>query len=228
LSLAQPQQRSGLAHRGEETRRRILDAAIDVFAAEGYEAAHTRLLAERSGVKLPAIQYYFGNKEGLFRAVIEYIAERVDERMAPAADRARAGLAHGESDRARLLALMHELLDSFAENVLSSDCPESWRRIIARGEIENAVALEPLRDCIMRQTVAPCVSLIARLLGRPEADERIHLRAVAILGQIHIFTMHGVRGGFGWAGYSRDQVRAIQAIVRENTEAIFAAGDGAR
>lgn len=57
--------------RGEDTRRRILEAALEIFAAQGYEGASTRALAERAGVNLPAIQYYFGSKEGLYLAVLE-------------------------------------------------------------------------------------------------------------------------------------------------------------
>ncbi len=74
-------------------------AAIETFASVGYEAAHTRLIAERAGIKLPAIAYYFGSKEGLFRAVIEHIATQFEQRMAPVAGRVRAALADPAASR---------------------------------------------------------------------------------------------------------------------------------
>src|SRR5260370_8898895 len=92
-------------HRGEDTRRRILDTAIEVFASVGYEAASTRALAERAGVNLPAIPYYFGSKEGLYRAAIEQIVRGIHHRMAPLADRVSATLAAGDPARTELLAL---------------------------------------------------------------------------------------------------------------------------
>ncbi len=67
--------RPGTPGRGEDTARRILLAAIEVFADEGYEGASTRSLASHAGVNAPAIQYYFGSKEGLYRAVIAHIAQ---------------------------------------------------------------------------------------------------------------------------------------------------------
>ena len=79
--------------RGEDTRRRILETALQVFATEGYEGASTRQLAERAGVNLPAIQYYFGSKEGLFRAVIDSIIERTETHMAPLAVEVKGALA---------------------------------------------------------------------------------------------------------------------------------------
>jgi TetR/AcrR family transcriptional regulator, regulator of cefoperazone and chloramphenicol sensitivity len=54
--------RPGSQQRGEETRTRILEAALELFAASGFEGASTRTIAEQAGVNLPAIQYYFGSK----------------------------------------------------------------------------------------------------------------------------------------------------------------------
>src|SRR5579875_1676289 len=45
---------------------------MEVFASHGYEGATTRVLARRARVTLPAIQYYFGSKEGLYRATVAY------------------------------------------------------------------------------------------------------------------------------------------------------------
>ena len=68
--------RPPMQQRSEDTRLRILQAALEVFAAEGYDGASTRTLAQRAGVNLPALQYYFGSKEGLYRAVIDCSATR--------------------------------------------------------------------------------------------------------------------------------------------------------
>ncbi len=51
--------------RGDETRLRIIEAAIESFGEHGFEAASTRDIAARAGVNAPALQYYFENKEGV-------------------------------------------------------------------------------------------------------------------------------------------------------------------
>src|SRR5215475_8913359 len=109
--------RPGTHVRGEETRRRILDAALEMFASQGYEGASTRLLAERAGVNLPAIQYYFGSKEGLYRAVIQSIAEDTEAHMAPLAVKVKAALANPDTTREELLELLCAMLESFVELV---------------------------------------------------------------------------------------------------------------
>jgi len=212
------------AQRGEETRRRILEAAVETFASVGYDAAHTRLLAERAGVKLPAISYYFGSKEGLFAAVIEHIAAQFERHMAPVAERVQAGLAEAAASRAALLALLCDLLDAFAETMLSPAYPESWRLIIVRAEIANLAALEPIHNSIRRLAVEPAKALIGRLGGASEAKEISWMRAAAILGQINIFCKPQVRHGLCWAEYTEEHSRAVRTIVREHVQAIFGAG----
>jgi AcrR family transcriptional regulator len=50
-------------------RRRLLDAALPLFAAKGYQQTSTREIADAAGANLAAINYYFGDKAGLYRAV---------------------------------------------------------------------------------------------------------------------------------------------------------------
>lgn len=53
-----------------DTRTRILEAAERLFAQRGFAGTTVRELASHAGVNLAMIHYYFGNKEGLYRALI--------------------------------------------------------------------------------------------------------------------------------------------------------------
>src|SRR5487761_1966177 len=137
--------RPGGNPRGEDTRRRILDTALALFGSLGFEATTTRALAERAGVNLPAIQYYFGSKEGLYRAVIQQIAERIEAHAGPVAARITAALA-GQPAHQDLLAL---LLD---ETLADRD---SCRRFFARVEIEQNPAIDALHACVACHILGP-------------------------------------------------------------------------
>lgn len=50
---------------------KILAAAESVFAEKGFKGASVGLIAERANVPKPNVYYYFGNKEELYRRVIE-------------------------------------------------------------------------------------------------------------------------------------------------------------
>ncbi|MGM1063578.1 TetR/AcrR family transcriptional regulator [Saccharothrix sp. Mg75] len=55
----------------ERTRARILEAAAAEFGAKGYAGARVGGIAERAGVNKQLISYYFGGKEGLYRALAD-------------------------------------------------------------------------------------------------------------------------------------------------------------
>lgn len=57
--------------RGEQRRRAFLQAASDVFLEQGYEAASVNEVVRRAGGSLATLYSQFGNKDGLFWAMIE-------------------------------------------------------------------------------------------------------------------------------------------------------------
>jgi AcrR family transcriptional regulator len=62
-----------------DTRERILEVALDLFASDGYEKVSLREIAERVGVTKPALYYYFANKEELFLTLVEPILTRSEQ-----------------------------------------------------------------------------------------------------------------------------------------------------
>jgi AcrR family transcriptional regulator len=63
-----------LAHKelridGQETRTRLLDAALGLFAEQGFAKTSIREIALAAQVNISAISYYFGNKQGLYQAL---------------------------------------------------------------------------------------------------------------------------------------------------------------
>ena len=53
-----------------DTKKRILDAAEKLFAQQGFYATSLRMLTKEAGVNLAAVNYHFGSKEELIKAVI--------------------------------------------------------------------------------------------------------------------------------------------------------------
>jgi AcrR family transcriptional regulator len=49
----------------------ILDAAERLFSEIGYDACSTRSIAAKAGVNMAMLSYYFGSKDGLYKAVLE-------------------------------------------------------------------------------------------------------------------------------------------------------------
>jgi len=84
---------------GEAVRAALLQTARRLFAERGYQAVSVRALAAEARVNAAMIHYYFGNKEGLYLAVLR-------EALAPTLERL-AGLASaGRRDREALVELL--------------------------------------------------------------------------------------------------------------------------
>src|SRR5689334_18729350 len=57
----------------DDTRTRLLDAAGQVFAENGFKAATVREICRRAGAKnIAAVNYYFRDKEQLYRATLQH------------------------------------------------------------------------------------------------------------------------------------------------------------
>jgi AcrR family transcriptional regulator len=60
----------------EETRQRVVDAALSVFSEDGYATASLDDVARRAGVSRATVYYQFESKTGLLEAAIEAVAAR--------------------------------------------------------------------------------------------------------------------------------------------------------
>lgn len=107
----------GTQRRGDLTRQALLDAALVEFAASGFDAASTRAIAGRAGVRQGQLTYHFASKDVLWQATVDHLFERFDALLVagtpaiPADDRKDARHVFARSIRAlvRAVAALPEL-----------------------------------------------------------------------------------------------------------------------
>lgn len=208
--------------RGEDTRRRLIEAGIEVFGSSGFEAASTRHIADKAGVNLAAIPYYFGSKEGLYRAVAEYIAGD-DEPAASTARRIEALLKEIQPSREEALALLQELLDTLAITVIASDGKDHYNRFIMREFLDPSSAFDILYENFMQRILRPSTILIARLTDKTENDPECAVRAFALIGQILVFrtARAAVSKRLDWQDFTQERVDTIRLVIRQHIESYF-------
>ena len=61
---------------GNDRRKLLLDGATNLFAIRNYSAVSIKLISKTTGINTALIYYYYGNKEGLFRAVVENLTDK--------------------------------------------------------------------------------------------------------------------------------------------------------
>lgn len=84
--------------RGKETRSRILRAAVECFAQNGYDSTGVAEICERAGVTKGGFYHHFSSKQALFLELLEHWLAGVDTQL---------GMAGSDSDTApeRLLQM---------------------------------------------------------------------------------------------------------------------------
>ncbi|MCI0520956.1 MAG: TetR/AcrR family transcriptional regulator [Chloroflexi bacterium] len=64
-----------------ETRQRILQAAVDVFARKGYHAARVDEIVEVSQTSKGAVYFHFPSKQEIFLGLVDYFAGLLEKRL---------------------------------------------------------------------------------------------------------------------------------------------------
>lgn len=155
--------RTGRRPGASDTRSRVLLAARTTFGERGFEAATIRDIALRAGVDPALVHHYFGSKQQLFVAAMEFPFD-------PALMVSRI-----------LVGPREELGDRFVRFIL-----ELWEtpavRSLLLGVVRSA-STDPVAAGMLRQLLAegPFLAL-ARAIDRPDAALRATLAGSQLIG----------------------------------------------
>jgi TetR/AcrR family transcriptional regulator, regulator of cefoperazone and chloramphenicol sensitivity len=212
--------------RGEETRARIVNAALRMFGERGFEAASTRDIATSAGVNAPALQYYFDNKEGVYLACVEHIVKRVWEYLSDVVAAAERAVAENRSD-AELIDAFCTIQEQQAHLMFTSEEAGDWRLFMARlqsGEGPSA-GFQCINQQVSSRMSKVLSSIVGRMLGRPPDDEETLIRSMMLSGQMHVFhfARKSVLTKLNWDTIDANRLALLKRVIREHTGALLRA-----
>lgn len=204
---------NGHEERSEKTRARLVEAAIAVIGASGYEGATTRALTRAAGTNLSAIPYHFGTKKALHLAAAAEAAERARTAFLAALEPSAGGLED-------LLVRLHRL-------VVGAQAACGWMDFLGRAAHENDEAFAILYE----RAIAPTIARLAEGAGVPEGarGEELRMRLHAIVTSI--FGTRFISGvmlrGLGRSEIEGEAAARIEAMIRDLCRSDFLAVAGA-
>lgn len=156
------------------TRQALVDAAEDLFAEHGIEAVSLRQITAAAGVRnSTALQYHFGDRQGLLRAVLAKHHGHVEARRHDLLDAWEADPA------ASLRDLVAAYVRPAAAELAEPDGGRAWLRIVAQVVDRPDVDARQLGSRSPRDSTRRWRTLVGPLL--PEvAVTRLHRRFTAI------------------------------------------------
>lgn len=147
---------------GEQTRAALIDAARAEFLEAGYVGASMRRIARNAGVHQYAVQYHFGGKVDLYRAMVQsYVQRFVSQFQLP-----RSGAAE---DR----------VGQFARHYIAfiRDNPE-MPSLTQRMLVER----DPEAIAVVAESVGPMFNLLRMVVPPDVPDSEVHAGMMGIIG----------------------------------------------
>lgn len=164
--------------RSQETRSKILKAALVEFASSGFEGVSVREIAARAGVNHTLISHHFGGKEALWKAIAEWVFKNYNKQSL---DRKNALKGLEPS------VLIRILLKDFIE--FSAKFPDFYRFMMQANQ-NDSERLNWLVDRFLRKGADDELSIIkqAQDLGLMPEGDSLHMRYLFIGAATSIFT----------------------------------------
>lgn len=219
-----PTQRHPRHRPRSSARARLIDAALDLFAARGFDATSTRAIASRANVNLAAIPYYFRGKEGLYRAVAEHIASEINALVGAERDRVLEMLRRAPLSPAQARAAMHALIERLAAIIVSAEAVR-WAPFILREQMQPSAAFGVLYESFMEPTHRALSALLAAATGSGADSAATCLRVFTLIGQVLIFraARSAVLRRLGWSQIEARELEQIMTVLHENVDRLTVA-----
>ncbi|WP_144149074.1 CerR family C-terminal domain-containing protein [Paraburkholderia sp. BCC1884] len=210
--------------RGDETRHRIIEAAVELFGEHGFEGASTRDIAARAGVNAPALQYYFENKEGVYRACVEAMADDAWTSFAPAVAHAHQALREN-ADSTVLIDAFIRIQEAMADRTFEKANQPGRRLFFAREQAgyEPESATQILASRIRDPLNNVSSALVGRISGRAADDPITLIRTFSLHGQLMIFHVahRSTLSAFGWTSIDAKNAELLKSTVGEQTRTLL-------
>ena len=159
-----------------ETRARLLHAASRLFAERGYARVTVRDICKKARANVAAVNYHFGGKDGLYRAVMRHAMETM-QATTEAAHAAGRDLPAAERIRA--------YVSVFADRLLGGH-HETWiHQLMLREMSDPTPALAMVADEVLKPRMTYLSRAIAELLHCAPEDPRVVRCALSVTSQFN-------------------------------------------
>ncbi|MGN6724856.1 MAG: TetR/AcrR family transcriptional regulator [Tepidisphaeraceae bacterium] len=158
----------------QETKRKLVEAAGEVFAEQGFERATIKDITERAGVSVASVNYHFSDKQELYFHVVQMAHDAgldalrsLDLRDKPASAEERLAV----------------FVQRFLHNTLHPSRPAWHSQIIANETRYPTEATQRFVTEVLRPYVQNLETLMVELIGHPVAPRPLKLLINSVISQ---------------------------------------------
>jgi AcrR family transcriptional regulator len=172
--MASPLVKQKPAALADDTRTKLLDAAGEVFAESGFQAATVREICARAGVNVALVNYHFGDKLELYTEVLRHLIGSSGNGIIQKAIASTAP--PGEAFR--------ELIHAMLLRVCRGDRPGWQFRLMVHEFAQPTPAMSSVIDETMRPIYDRFRGLIGTMLNLPPDHDKVRLSTHSVIAQV--------------------------------------------
>ena len=190
------------------TRRRLMDAAADVFGEKGFRAAALADVADRAGYTIGAVYSNFASKDELFHALMR-------ERLRMAEEGLAAEFRDDESSAARSTGTAEDRIERELDRMAAAEdaVPPRWWRLLY--EYRAYAAADPAAWAELSDADRRCREIIARYIERFAAAVGLVLPMSAIeLAELSMALTDGLRAAHAEGRSTMTAGEGLRRVVR--------------
>ncbi|GAB6036603.1 CerR family C-terminal domain-containing protein [Fundidesulfovibrio butyratiphilus] len=203
--------------RGEDTRRRLLEEAIVLFAEHGYKAVSTRAIAQAAGANHAGIGFHFQNKSGLHQEAVNEMVREFSRICQTFLNAMEPVLGPPAADRNTLGRTLRQAVAQFVAASVETKRMRLLNRLFQQEQLTRSRAA----DQVYRQVARPVLNVLERLAvaagAAPEASLEAQTLAVSLLA---LMTVYGREAAFleNHMGGRADSPELLRALTRAAVE----------
>lgn len=163
---------------GADTRERLLAAAGEVFAEHGFARGQVREICRRAGANVAAVNYHFGDKAELYRAVLRFA-----HTCAAPTDALFAEIAPDLPGTEKLRRFIHALL----RQMLDEGRPAWHGKLMAREMVDPTDALDEIVEYEIKPKFALLRSIVGEIVRLPADSDPVRWNAASVIAQCLFF-----------------------------------------
>ncbi|MDN3681623.1 TetR/AcrR family transcriptional regulator [Vibrio tapetis subsp. quintayensis] len=176
-----------------DARASLVFHARELFSSMPYEKVSTRMLAEKAGVNMAMIRYYFGSKDGLFETMLRETMEPMKQHVSQLV----TNNARNSSDKDGFLGIMKTY---YAMMIKSPDFPRLLCRVML---MEESSIQRKLVEKVFKDVTLPAQKILFQKMQqdgviRPELDPDlcrmtyVSLMVFPFIAPPQMLNLHGV------------------------------------
>ncbi|MTI17423.1 DUF1956 domain-containing protein [Rhodobacteraceae bacterium RKSG542] len=202
------------------TRKVLVEAGLELFGSQGFEATSTRQIAQLARTNIASIAYHFGGKDGLREACAHYVGRTLG-RVAMRRHSNGGSLETMSAEQARLIML------SLVDQMVAFTQLQHKASLIVPFILNEANRPNGTLPLLYEELFGPVLENITQVWAKatntsPES-EFVRLQLFAVIGPIIYFRIarNIVTKRMEWQSIGPDEAAKIAAVIKQNLIALL-------